>query len=66
MMWPLYILALGTFVLAGGILLIFRTFVKKVNYVLLVKIISVISVAVFFVRFMSFRELQLMPSYESG
>ena len=41
-------------------------YVKKINYDLLKKIIAIIAVVIFFARYLSYRELQIMPSYESG
>ena len=61
----LYLIAAISFVVFGGLMFGLR-FVKKVNYDLLKKIIAVIAVVVFFVRYMSFREIQLIPTYESG
>ena len=63
-MWPLYLIALGAFLLIGGVLFIFRTFVKKVDYSLIRKIITLVIAAVFAVRYMSFKEIQIMGKVE--
>ena len=59
----LYLIAGISFVVFGGLLFGLR-YVKKVNYDLLRKILTLVVVAVFIVRYMSFREMQLMNKYE--
>ena len=61
----LYLFAGISFLITTGILFGLR-YVKKVNYSLLKKIVAIVAIVVFFTRYMSFRELQLMPSAESG
>ncbi len=61
----LYLLAALSFIAFAGALIGLR-FVKKINYALVRKIITLVVVAIFIVRYMSFREIQLMYSYESG
>ena len=59
----LYLIAGISFVVFGGLMFGLR-FVKKVNYDLLRKIITLVVVGVFIVRYMSFREMQLMNKLE--
>lgn len=61
----LYAFAAASLVLFGG-LLFGLSKIKKVNYTLLRKIITLVIVAVFAVRFMSYNEIQLLAEYESG
>ena len=61
----LYLIAGISFIVFGGLMFGLR-YVKKINYDLLKKIIAIIAVVVFFARYLSYRELQIMPSYESG
>lgn len=60
----LYGIAAVSLVLFGVVLFILSR-VKKVNYPLLRKIITLAVVAVFIVRYMSYKELQLLASYET-
>ena len=64
MMWPLYLIALGAFVIFTGVMFVLRTYVKKVDYALVKKIVALVIVAFFAVRYMSFKEMQILGKEE--
>lgn len=59
----LYAIAAASLVLLGGLLFILKK-VKKINYSLVRKILTLIVVLVFVVRYMSYKELQLSNTYD--
>ena len=59
----LYGIAAASLILFGGLLFGLKK-VKKVNYSLLRKILTLVLVAVFAVRYMSYKELQLSGAYD--